>query len=66
MRHTDIHIGDRLRVKRDNPYGFPPDVFTVTQITTRDGYKVPWIWGTLNRAPETIPLRPSDFSGRAT
>ena len=65
MRAADISMGDTLRVKKDNPYGFPPDVFTVTHVTTRDGYKTPWIWGTLNRAPEIIPLRPSDFKSHA-
>lgn len=59
MKHNEIRVGDRLKLKVDNPYGLPPLTVFVTELRYRKGYKVPFVMS----GPEAY--KPRDFRGHA-
>lgn len=58
MLAAKITTGDHLMLKADNPYGLEgwDRLIVVAAITTKPGYRTPWIHDTHDRA-----FRPSDF-----
>ena len=59
MTSNAIRVGDTLRLKKDNPYGFGPALKTVTELRYRNGYKVPFV------ICGTEAFKPRDFQGHA-
>lgn len=72
MRHTDISVGDTLRLKPNNGYGFGPREVQVVAIEPRNGYAVPWIrgkyrWTNPHNGHDNLDFgsfKPSDFACR--
>lgn len=61
MRHQDIQVGDTLKLKSDNAYGFGSRLVEVVGIEQRDGYATPWIRGLYYWTNETNGNRNMDF-----
>ena len=61
MQAWKIRTGDKLALKKDNPYGFSSeDPWEVREIVTRSGYKTPWL--RCSDGTTTGSFRPSDFA----
>lgn len=65
MKADTIRVGDTLRLKKDNPYGWGTFALTVLEVRPRAGYKTPWIVCSPTTDNTIAYFKPSDFQGRA-